>query len=75
MRLVQFETRAGARRVGVPDGGHLRLIDGAERVRDLALEAARDGKPLAALIEGRLGDAREDEEVLEESGAAALMRA
>ena len=60
MRLVQFETTGGARRVGVPEDGALRVVAGAERVRDLALEAVRTGAALADLVSGRLGDAAED---------------
>ena len=60
MRLVQFETRAGARRVGVPDDGELRVVDGAERVWELARAAAHTGTALERLVESRLGAETED---------------
>ncbi len=59
MRLVQIVTESGERAVGVPDAGELRLISGAERVLDLALEAADSGETLAALASARLSMAVE----------------
>lgn len=59
MHLVQLVTAAGARAVGVPEGAGLRLVSGAERVYDLAREAAENGESLAALARARLGDAVE----------------
>jgi len=49
MRLVQFETRAGERRVGrvTGDGRRVEVLDGVASVYDLALAAARDGGRLA----------------------------
>lgn len=60
MRLVQFEGQDGRRKVGVPDDTLLRIVDGATRVLDLALEAGRIGGGLEALIESRLGSNAED---------------
>ena len=60
MRLVQFTGSDGARRVGVAEGDSLGVVDGAERVHDLALEAARAGGGLEALITDRLGSGAED---------------
>lgn len=57
MRLVQLTTETGARAVGVPDGGALRLLEGVERVRDLALNAAAQGAGLADTARARLGGA------------------
>ena len=59
MHLVQFTAEGGRRAVGVPEGDSLRLVDGAARVYDLALEAARSGEGLAALAQARLGGAVE----------------
>ncbi len=59
MHLVQFTAEGGRRAVGVPEGDSLRLVDGAERVYDLAREAARSGEGLAALARARLGGAVE----------------
>ena len=59
MRLVQFRDRDGARRVGVPDSDIIRIVNGFERVYDLARAAARsDG--LEALVSTHLGDATEN---------------
>lgn len=60
MRLVQFETAAGERRVGVAQGNELRVVGGAERLYDLAREAAAGRGGLAALVESRLDAAVED---------------
>ncbi|WGF87227.1 AraD1 family protein [Marinivivus vitaminiproducens] len=62
MRLVQFVGRDGQRGVGVATDGSSELIvvQGAVAIRDLALEAHAAGTGLAALVEARLGDARED---------------
>lgn len=59
MHLVQFVAEGSRRAVGVPEGDSLRLVDGAARVYDLALEAARSGEGLAALARARLGGAVE----------------
>ena len=59
MRLVQLTTETGARAVGVPEGAELRLLEGVERVRDLALEAAERGARLADAARARLGSGTE----------------
>jgi len=57
MRLVQFKTAAGARKVACvsPDGQRLQIISGAQRTYELALEAARRSQRLEQLVAGRLG--------------------
>ena len=55
MRLVQLLTSGGARAVAVAEGDGLRLVDGAVRLYDLALEAADGGDSLAALAAARAG--------------------
>ncbi len=62
MRLVQFAGRDGARRVGVvsDDGADLKVVRGAHRLYDLALEAIRDNESLEAVVAKRLTDDRED---------------
>lgn len=62
MRLVQFRSREGARRVGVPEGDTLRIVEEYECVYDLAIAAARGGSSLEALVLERLGSASEDYE-------------
>ena len=52
MRLIQFAGPDGKRAVGaIVDGGAPRVVRGAESVRDLALEAHRSGRSLAAAVE------------------------
>jgi hypothetical protein len=65
MRLVQFFNRQGGRAVGVPDaaGRQLRLLDGVERVYDLAQAALAENRGLAEAAEARLGKEREDYDV------------
>ena len=59
MRLVQYRTEAGDRRVAMVESEEaLRVLDGTERVYDLAREAGRSGRPLTELVEGRLGGQR-----------------
>ncbi len=60
MRLVQFESTDGERRVGVAEESELRVIDGAERIYDLACQAAAGGGSLSSLVESRLGAEVED---------------
>jgi len=60
MRVVQFEAKDGGRKVGVAADASLRVVAGATRVLDLALEAARVGGGIQALVESRLGDDVED---------------
>jgi hypothetical protein len=66
MRLVQFFNRQGGRAVGVPDaqGRQLRLLDGVERVYDLAQAALSEGVGLAQAVEARLGTESEDYELV-----------
>ncbi len=59
MRLVQLTTQAGERAVAVTEDRGLWLIDGCDRVYDLALEAAETGASLAALAAARRGRAVE----------------
>ena len=57
MRLVQFLTPAGERRVAVVrDAATLQLLQNTTYVRDLALEAQRAGQPLTAAVEARLSN-------------------
>jgi hypothetical protein len=70
MRLVQFQSREGARQVAVvaEDGAALHPIAGAAYTRDLALEAYHRGVSLQALAQQRAGDLRLDyEEVIAEN--------
>lgn len=55
MRLVQLIDSGGARAVAVAEDDSLRIVDGAGRIYDLALEAAESGEPLAALAAARAG--------------------
>ena len=70
MLVIQYETAAGERRVGrLDDGGRsVQPIAGATSLRDLALQAARDGSTLEALAGKADGGAAEDLRVLLESG-------
>lgn len=58
MRLVQFKSDDGSRRVGLvqEDGATLRVLRDTPSVYDLALEAHRLGRTLAHLVEGRSSD-------------------
>ena len=59
MRLVQFRTEIGDRRVAmVEDEETLHLLDRTERIHDLARQAGRSGQPLTELVEERLGGQR-----------------
>ncbi len=62
MRLVQFVSQNGARAVAVAgeDGATLRLLDGVERVYDLAQQAIEKDVSLAALAQELAGDKTED---------------
>lgn len=62
MRLVQFKRTTGERAVGVPseDGATLHLVNDAERVYDLAIEAIRNRQRLEELVSQRLSDEVED---------------
>lgn len=57
MRLVQFLTTSGARRVAVVhDETTLQLLEHTTHVRDLALAAHRARQPLTVAVEARLSD-------------------
>ena len=59
MRLVQFRTETGDRRVAMVENEEtLHVLDRAERVYDLARQAGRSGQPLTELVAGRLGGQR-----------------
>lgn len=62
MRVVQFEGRDGARRVGVVsnDGNALRIARGAQRLYELTLEAIGSGRSLQQVIMQRVSDDHED---------------
>lgn len=62
MRLVQFHSANGGRAVGIADeaGAVLTLLDGVERVYDLARQAIESGESLAAAAKARAGDRAED---------------
>jgi hypothetical protein len=62
VRLVQFIARSGERAVAAvaEDGKSLKVIDGAARLRDLALEAHRARTTLGNLCAGRLSGTSED---------------
>jgi hypothetical protein len=57
MRLVQFLALDGARKVACAssDGATLQVVGGAQRVYELALEAARTRRPLRDVVAGHLG--------------------
>ena len=59
MRLVQYRTEGGDRRVAmVKSEETLHVLDGTERVYDLARAAGRSGRPMTELVEERLGSQR-----------------
>ncbi len=59
MRLVQYRTEDGDRRVAMVESQDtLHVLNGTERVYDLAQEAGRSRRPLTELVEERLGDQR-----------------
>jgi len=62
MRLVQFFSRQATLAVGMPDesGRQLRLLDGVERVYDLAQIALDQGQSLALAAEERVSDVTDD---------------
>ncbi len=66
MRLVQYRAEDGARRVGrvSDDGSMLEVIDGAERVYDLAREALRMGCSLADAVAARSSGRYDDYEAV-----------
>ncbi len=74
MRLVQFQDQSGRRRVGIPseDATAVGLLEGTERVYDLALEAGRRGVGLAVLAAERLGGASESYDAIVSEGRLLL---
>lgn len=62
MRLVQFKTTDGDRKVGLvnADGRTLQVLRDTARVYDLALESEQQGGTLASLVEERAGAERVD---------------
>jgi len=60
VRLVQLETRAGARRVALVERNQLRLLAQTESVRELALAAIAAQIPLAQLVEQRASSEVDD---------------
>jgi len=55
MRLIQYREAGGARKVGLvtEDGDHVRPVQGAATVYELAEAAAASGGGLAGLVERR----------------------
>lgn len=70
MRLVQFLTSEGERRVAVAEEGgqHLQIVDRAQSVYDMAREAIDLGAGLAALVEFRLTEEHIDYRLVLEEG-------
>lgn len=68
MRLVQFTDARGHRAVARVEDDVLTVLDGVERVRDLALEAAAGGRSLADLAADRAGTRTEPYEAVASSG-------
>jgi hypothetical protein len=62
IRLVQFLDDNGRRRIGLSSDapGSLKLINGFDRVYDLALEAIRAGEGLAPFVQSRLSGEQVD---------------
>jgi hypothetical protein len=62
IRLVQFTDTSGRRRVGVPDvlGRTLELVDGVERVYELAIAAIRVPSTLESFVRARMSGALVD---------------
>ena len=57
MRLVQFLTLDGKRAVGcVVKNNRLQIVENAERIYHLVMEAGRMGSSLKALVSSRLGE-------------------
>lgn len=53
MRLIQFESDAGERQVGVVDGERVQLVHRCQSTRELALAAIRGGRSLQAEVATR----------------------
>ncbi|MCU0869834.1 MAG: FAH family protein [Burkholderiales bacterium] len=69
MRLLQFTAPDGARRVGiVHDADRVETLDGVDRMRTLALDAARRGHTLAAAADARRSGASVDYAALRADG-------
>lgn len=69
MRLVQYLTPEGVRRVGmVVDENSLRVVAAADSVRELALEAGRVGRSLSDLVAERLDDKPVDYAAIADEG-------
>jgi len=69
MRLVQFLTTDGQRRVGlVIDAQTLRIVAQAGSLRQLALEASRAGESLVDLVQAQLSTETADYEVIAATG-------
>ena len=70
MRLVQFLTSEGGRRVAVAeeDGLRLRIVGRVQSVYDLALEAIDAGSGLAALVETHLTEESIDYGIVRDEG-------
>ena len=70
MRLVQFLTSEGERRVAVAeeDGLRLRIVGRVQSVYDLALEAIDVGSGLSALVESRLTEEFIDYGIVRDEG-------
>ncbi len=70
MRLIQYREAGGARKVGLvtEDGDHVRPVQGAATVYELAEAAAASGGGLAGLVERRAGRERVDYRALLREG-------
>lgn len=68
MRLVQFQNNNGARAVGRVDGAEVIVLDGVDRVYNLALEAHRAGESLSHLVDRRSSSNRISYDRIEEEG-------
>ncbi len=64
MRLIQFETTAGKRAVGMVDGGHVQQLQGVITIRELALQAMRSGQDLKTYVSAIGKGERHDYRVL-----------
>lgn len=60
MRLIQFQSQSGQRRVGVVTDNQLTItpVQATTSVREIALEAARNNLKLTAFVSNRLSDER-----------------
>ncbi len=66
MRLVQFLSESGSRRVAKVgmDGSQLQVVTNTERIYDLALNAGRTGNSLVEIVSSRLSNVWLDYEVI-----------